>query len=785
MKKSVLFVIDSLRCGGAEKSLVSLLPLLDKEKYDIHLWMLYRGGVFETLLPDNVIIEEDPTYNLIERFWYMISHYRYSLTYRFIEAIGHHEHKAETLWKCMGSVYKVPDVHYDIAVAYQQGFPTFLVSTKVNACKKVAWVNINLFNARYNTSFITQYYDKMDIIVPVSKELDTILREGLPQYIEKYKIVYDILNPQLIKQQAKEPIEEAVLFEKNSVLVTTGRVVYQKNHLLAVEAAKILRDKGLKFKWLFIGDGEYRTIVEKKIREYRLDDVVILLGERTNPYPYMARCHVYVQTSSFEGFGLTIAEAKILGRPVVSTNFDVVHDQLNHEYNGLIADMTPESVSDNIIRMLTDRTLRTRIMEQVAKEQNLTYETEVRNVEQIFDEGKQDMSQQEGTRKQNVSRFSDCYGCGVCAITCPKKIIGMSLKDGFLHPVVRQEECIECGQCLSVCAYNHQQPVTNKEEKLFFAAYSNEQIVRRLSSSGGVGYELARYAIGQGFIFCGVRYNAELGRAEHYFAKTVDQLSESIGSKYIQSYSLAAFSEFAKGQKYMVVGTPCQIDSLRRYLKKQKMEDDFVLVDFFCHGVPSMLMWQKYISEQQKLVGAHIRHVSWRSKQNGWHDSWAMEVEGHTKSFSLKSKGDLFYRFFLRNRCLGKACYNHCKYKMLSSAADIRIGDLWGTKYQNDQEGISGVVALTSKGIEHLNAIGNVCTFIPETLEVITESQMKTGAKKPSSYHYVYKQLHTDASLMTIDKNASLIEKVGDELPWAMKYYPRRALEIIRCKLGL
>ena len=127
--------------------------------------------------------------------------------------------------------------------------------------------------------------------------------------------------------------------------------------MLAVEAAKILRDKGLKFKWLFIGDGEYRSIVEKRIQDYGLQETVILMGERTNPYPYMARCTVYVQTSSFEGFGLTIAEAKILGKAVVSTNFDVVHDQLKHEENGLIADMTAESVADNIMTKLTDETL--------------------------------------------------------------------------------------------------------------------------------------------------------------------------------------------------------------------------------------------------------------------------------------------------------------------------------------------------------------------------------------------------------------------------------------------
>ena len=106
---------------------------------------------------------------------------------------------------------------------------------------------------------------------------------------------------------------------------------------------------------------------------------------RPNPYPFMARCDVYVHTSSFEGFGLTIAEAKILGKPVVSTNFDVVHDQLKHGENGLIAEMTPESVAENIIHLLEDDNLRNQIVANVKREKNTTYISEVEKVEKLLD----------------------------------------------------------------------------------------------------------------------------------------------------------------------------------------------------------------------------------------------------------------------------------------------------------------------------------------------------------------------------------------------------------------
>ena len=385
MKKRILFVIDSLGCGGAEKSLVSLLPLLNWDKYEIHLWMLHRGGEFEALLPEHIIIEPEPIYGLIERIKKRMASSCYSLTYRIKRVLGIQEHGAETFWKCVGWAYKVPNQQFDVVIAYQQGLPTYLVSTKIKSKRKIAWINVNIFNAGYNPLFNSRFYDKFDVLVPVSKNLESILKEKYPQLTNKYVCVYDILNPSIIIQQALEVNEELTALKNGLLIVTTGRLALQKNYELAVKAAKILRDRGVDFKWLFIGEGSERSRIENLIKEYNLSDQVILLGMRSNPYPYMARCDVYVQTSSFEGFGLTIAEAKILGKPVVSTNFDVVHDQLKHGENGLIAEMTPESVAENIIHLLEDDNLRNQIVANVKREKNTTYISEVEKVEKLLD----------------------------------------------------------------------------------------------------------------------------------------------------------------------------------------------------------------------------------------------------------------------------------------------------------------------------------------------------------------------------------------------------------------
>lgn len=385
-KRRILFVIDSLGCGGAEKSLVSLMPLLiRKKKYEIHLWMLSRGGVFESLIPQDVIIEPTPSYSWKDGMKRHIAHFFYSFTYRYNHLIGKSEHSAETLWKCMSWAYKVPKTIFDVAIAYQQGVPTYLVATKIQAQNRIAWVNADIFAVGYNMKYNAQFYRNFDFIVPVSSDLKTILENKYPMFGDKYRVVYDILNPEVIRQQSVEPFQEHDHFSHELTIVTTGRLAIPKNYLLAVETARVLDARGVDFQWLFVGEGDERFNIETLIRKYGLQKKVLLLGLRMNPYPYMARCNVYVQTSSYEGFGLTIAEAKILGKPVVSTNFDVVHDQLVHEQNGLIADMTPESVADNIIRLVVDENLRNSIISNLKKETNTTYVTEVEKVEKLLD----------------------------------------------------------------------------------------------------------------------------------------------------------------------------------------------------------------------------------------------------------------------------------------------------------------------------------------------------------------------------------------------------------------
>lgn len=293
--------------------------------------------------------------------------------------IGRKEHGAETRWRTMHSAYRCLKKRYDVAIAYQQGFPTYYIAEKVNATKKIAWVNADITKVGYNATYNLPFYQQYNTIVPVSHQLQQILEYSPFVPKQRLKTVLDILNVDLIHTMSKEPIQ--FLGAKNKIiLVTVGRLVALKGYDMAIEAAQILKSRKIAFVWYFIGEGKERSHLEQLIAENGLRDEVILLGEQANPYPYMVAADIYVQTSRFEGFGLTLAEARILGKPVVSTNFPVVYDQIQHGENGLIAEMTQESIAENIITLMTDEALRDKIMQNVQKEVNTTAQTEAAKV---------------------------------------------------------------------------------------------------------------------------------------------------------------------------------------------------------------------------------------------------------------------------------------------------------------------------------------------------------------------------------------------------------------------
>lgn len=383
-KKQILFVIDSLGCGGAERSLISLLPKLDNNRAQIHLMTMSRGGVFEQFLSDGITIMSFPEHTGVSKALFKASQGTFSIKTRLFSLLSIRRHRAEMYWSVMSASYPTLNTYYDVAVAYHQGFPTYYVAEKVKAAKKIAWINTDMSKAGYRQNYNRSYYDRYDNVVAVSD----ILRERLCSqgYVvaDKISTIYDINDAYLIRKMAKEDVFITPSDSSLLRLATVGRMVPIKNYSLAVETAKSLKQRGIRFLWTMVGDGADRSKIEKLIRQYDLEPEISLVGLRPNPYPYIAQCDIYVNTSLFEGFGLTLTEARILNKPIVTTNFSVVNDQISDGVNGLVVEPEAEALAEAIIRLFNDRQLYTDIVSNIQKEAYDTSAASIAMVESLL-----------------------------------------------------------------------------------------------------------------------------------------------------------------------------------------------------------------------------------------------------------------------------------------------------------------------------------------------------------------------------------------------------------------
>ncbi len=363
-KKRLFFVIDSLGVGGAEKSLVTLLNLLDYSRYEVDLQLFAYGGVFERFLPKEVNVLPPLDYDsfLKKPFLKQVSHPRMfwaRLKYSFMarKTDLNHSDRARMYWETIGKCISMAHQQYDVAIGYGQNVPTFYVMDKVEAAKKYVWVNCIFHLEGLNKQYQHKFYTEADGIAIVSEDAYNHFTEVYPEFVDKMSVILDLYDASMIQRMSELPSDKPI---KKDVLVimTAGRLNKpQKGYDLALEAAKILRDRGVQFRWYAIGDGPYRGEMERFIAENQLQEHFILLGFTANPYSYMRQCDVYVQTSRHEGFGLTIAEARILNRPVVCTNFEACSMQMVDGKNGLITSFEPSDIADAIERFMNDKQL--------------------------------------------------------------------------------------------------------------------------------------------------------------------------------------------------------------------------------------------------------------------------------------------------------------------------------------------------------------------------------------------------------------------------------------------
>ncbi|MCH1961828.1 glycosyltransferase [Clostridium perfringens] len=365
--KKLLFMVSSMNIGGVEKSLLSLLSTIPREKYKITVLLLEKKGGFLNHIPSWINIEEASWFKEIKPIIMeapQLTFKNYINKSRYIDAslfvcsyfIDKYFKNRYFYYKNILRGIPIKEEEYDVAIAYAG--PTEIIDSyithKVKAKKKIGWVHFDISKHKINTNLYLKLYSKMDWIFIVSKEGKDRFDEKFPKLSNKSTVFKNIISKEVIRKMACERVDFDNSF-KGIKIVTVGRLSIEKGQDLGIKALAKLKEDGYKVRWYCIGEGNSRAKYEEIIKEYKLKDDFILLGAKTNPYPYMKMADIYVQTSRHEGYCLTLAEAKVLNKTIITTNFVGAKEQMKNQGLEFIVECNEYSLYSKIKSFIDDK----------------------------------------------------------------------------------------------------------------------------------------------------------------------------------------------------------------------------------------------------------------------------------------------------------------------------------------------------------------------------------------------------------------------------------------------
>lgn len=364
--KDILITSYDLQVGGVERSLISLLEHFDYNKYNVDLLLYNHSGEFFPYLTKDInLLSEDlqlsslrkPISTVFKEKQYilgitrLVAKLKSSFQKRSIESVV----QMQDMWRFAIPFIKKNSKKYEVAISFL--WPHDYVAYKVDANKKIAWIHTDYSKIETDIERDLKVWNKFDHIISISEDVTQSFISKYPSLESKIILIENIISPQFIKEQS---LEEVDCFNSNMFnIVSVGRLAYAKGYDNAVKSMKKLCDKGLTdIKWYIVGYGAEEQKLRALIAENDLEDSFILLGKKINPYPYIKACDLYAQPSRYEGKAVTVSEAKILGKPVLLTNYDTAPSQLQHGIDGYITDLSIDGIVNGIEKLYNDHVLR-------------------------------------------------------------------------------------------------------------------------------------------------------------------------------------------------------------------------------------------------------------------------------------------------------------------------------------------------------------------------------------------------------------------------------------------
>lgn len=369
--KKIAIITKKMDCGGTEVSLLNLLNKIHK-KYEITLYLMQKKGMYLKDIPSNIKIIEIFDDDNAKLFEPMKEHSGLSFIMFLKKVFVKFVRKFSLVeyYKVINKLAYKTDEYYDYCIDFHGYgfFGSYYALNSIRACKKITFVhdeNIHWIKP------IVKIYDKFDYYFCVSNSCIDILEESYKFTVDKTKLCRNVLDIKKIAEQSNEIID--LEFDKSdecAILLTIGRLEYQKGYDLLINVARILVNNKINYKWYIIGDGSLYSDIKNDIRSNNLENNVFLLGKKKNPYPYIKNCDIYVQTSRHEGYGIAIAEARILNRPIITTDLNCIKEQIKDNENGILSKYDAKIFSSKLQKLIIDKEMQLKLIDNLKKNNN-------------------------------------------------------------------------------------------------------------------------------------------------------------------------------------------------------------------------------------------------------------------------------------------------------------------------------------------------------------------------------------------------------------------------------
>lgn len=396
--KKIIIVSHAMEIGGAERALLGILNSFDYSKYKVDLFLMRQEGELLKFIPQEVnILPMNQARYLAVPMKTLLTEKKIKILYGRLKAKYLAKKRVVSwglkkdnqveltyshryTWKYMNEIN--PEIEYDLAISFLT--PHYICLHHVRAKKKIAWIHTDYSTIDIDAETELSMWGSYDYIASISEKATEAFLKKFPTLQGKIIRIDNIVTNSMVEEQANEQVKLEFEQKKHLNILSVGRFSHAKNFDNIPQICKYILNKGIYVNWYLIGFGGDEQLIRENIEKCGMEDHVIILGKKDNPYPYIKGCDIYIQPSRYEGKAVTVREAQILHKPVIITDFATASSQVEDGYDGVIVPLDNKGCAEGIARVIRNSKLQDELIENM-KKTHYSNECEIEKIYELIE----------------------------------------------------------------------------------------------------------------------------------------------------------------------------------------------------------------------------------------------------------------------------------------------------------------------------------------------------------------------------------------------------------------